>query len=405
MKRKPTIPDPALFWLAVAATFIGIIAIWDSGYARAAANGSFLPRELLTQVPFAVLAVWLGVVMSRIPTAKWRRIGVGAYVVCLVALLLVEVPGIGKTINGSQRWIALGPLTVQPAEFAKLAVILFLAAVLANRPPREKVVRKVRNWAEALDKNFVPLLRRAMPLILVAGMAVLIEQEPDLATAAVIVATTFMMLIVGGVSGKSLVTLAVAGTVLVTGFVASQPYRMDRIVNHTTRWSVENVDSIGYQTTQSETAMARGGFFGVGLGNGRAKHTLPAPTTDFVLATVSEELGLFGSMIVLGILGAIVLRLFCLAQANKDPFGKLVLSGVASWIGVQTCTNIMMANGTLPPIGIPLPFVSAGGSSLVALWIALGVCQSVAKHTPEEVAAVEVSRDRRWNRRAYISSA
>src|SRR5262249_19776069 len=160
--------------------------------------------------------------------------------------------------------------------------------------------------------------------------------------------------------------------------------RISRILNHDARWSEENIEGSGYQTTQSEAAMARGGLFGVGLGEGRAKHTLPAPTTDFIMTTVAEETGLVGALIRARPAGGISGRLMWLGRGTSDRFGKLVLGGTAGWIGVQACTNIAMANGFAPPIGVPMPFVSAGGSSLIALWMAVGACQSVIKEDPQE---------------------
>lgn len=180
---------------------------------------------------------------------------------------------------------------------------------------------------------------------------------------------------------------------------------MDRILNHADRWSAENIEGIGYQTTQSEAAMASGGLMGVGLGEGRAKHKLPAPTTDFVMATVAEELGFVGSMVVLAIMGGLVWRLMVLSRSVEGQFGKLVLGGTASWIAVQSCTNMAMANGFAPPIGVPMPFVSAGGSSLLALWMAIGACQSVLRTSPEEAEEHASGRDRRWHRRPRVSRA
>ena len=154
--------------------------------------------------------------------------------------------------------------------------------------------------------------------------------------------------------------------------------------------------------------MASGGLFGVGIGNGRAKHILPATTTDFIMATIGEEVGLVGSLFVLSIIGAIVWRLKWLASRATDRFASLVLFGTAAWIGIQACVNVMMANGFLPAIGIPLPFISSGGSSLVALWMALGLCQSVLAPQPEPVVeeeARETDRNRRRHGRARLSRA
>jgi cell division protein FtsW len=208
----------------------------------------------------------------------------------------------------------------------------------------------------------------------------MIEREPDLGTAAVILAIAAVMLFLGGVSKRSLVVGVLIGALGVFFLVTLEPYRVERILHHSERWNVGMVDDLGYQTTQSETAMAGGGFWGVGIGSGRAKHMLPAATTDFILATIGEETGLLGALGVLAMLGVLAWRLMHLGMRLSDRFGQLVLFGTAAWLGVQSSVNVMMANGTLPAIGIPLPLISSGGSSLIAIWGCLGICQSLVRN-------------------------
>jgi cell division protein FtsW (lipid II flippase) len=277
--------------------------------------------------------------------------------------------------------------------------------VLAGRKPPPKPKRRPRHWAEALDWVWVPRIKRAWILIPVAVSAVLIELEPDLATAMVVATTAFVMLWLGGVRTGSLIGLVVATGLVVGALVLKEPYRMERILHHGDRWEAGLVDSIGYQTTQSEAAMARGGPLGVGFTQGQAKHTLPAPTTDFVMTTVAEETGLVGSLAVFAMIGGVVWRLLALVRATTDRFGRLVLGGTATWLTVQACTNLVMANGTLPPIGVPMPFLSYGGSSLLALWLALGVCQAVAGAAAKEGSADEAGGDRRRYGRSRLSRA
>ena len=234
---------------------------------------------------------------------------------------------------------------------------------------------------------------------------VMIELEPDLGTAAVVGATAFAMCIAGGVSRKTLLWGLAIGALGCTFLATQKAYRLERILTHGARWETRNLDDTSYQTVQSEMAMASGGVGGVGIGAGRAKHVLPAATTDFVTATVFEEFGLIGALALIGVMAALVLRMLTLAQRAPSAFGGLLLVGVASWIGIQTCVNVMMANGLLPAIGIPLPFISSGGSSLVALWMAVGVCQGALAPQVAKEAAVEVGRDRWRHRRARLSGA
>lgn len=376
MRRAWTTPDPPLLILAGAATLFGALMIFDAGYARSLAQGNGpIPREFSQQLLFIAIAVFVGWLVSRWPIESYRRGAKLWFGLSVLSLLAVEFFGV--SMNGAKRWLNLG-VNVQPAEFAKVAVIVFLAAVLVHRKPWKAPTRALRDWADWMDHVAVPKLKRAAPFLLVFAAAYLIEREPDLGTAAIVIAITFAMMIYGRVTWTSILALTLIGGLAVAGMVKSQPYRMDRIVHHSERWKPDHVDDTGYQTTQSETAMASGGMSGVGIGAGRAKHMLPAATTDFIMATIGEELGLIGALGVLGLLAWITFRLAWLAWKVRDAFAKLILAGTATWIGVQTCTNVMMANGFLPAIGIPLPFISSGGSSLVALWLAIGLCQSAA---------------------------
>lgn len=380
MRRAWATPDPLLFLLCGMATVFGTLMIFDAGYARSLAQGNGpIPREFTQQVLYLFVAIFLGWLVSRWRIDSFRRGAYALFAVSVVSLLAVEF--VGVTMNGAKRWLDIG-FVVQPAEFAKIAVILFLAAVLASRRPLPRPARPPRDWAEFLDKVALPRLVSGWPFYLAFATAYLIEREPDLGTAAVVVFVTMSMMVFGGVSWRAILALLVIGGFGTIAVIKSQPYRMERIVNHAQRWQPDHVDDTGYQTTQSETAMASGGWTGVGIGAGRAKHMLPAATTDFILATIGEEFGLIGSLGVLGLLGAIAWRLAILALRAQTRFAMLVLAGTASWIAIQTCTNVVMANGLLPAIGIPLPFISSGGSSLLALWIAIGLCQSAADDRP-----------------------
>ncbi|MBX7134984.1 MAG: FtsW/RodA/SpoVE family cell cycle protein [Fimbriimonadaceae bacterium] len=383
MRRAWTTPDLPLLILATATTLLGALMIFDAGYARSLAQGNGpIPREFSSQIFFSVIAMFLGWLVSRWSIDSFQKGAKWIFGLSCAGLVAVEL--FGKSMNGAKRWLDIGPISIQPAEFAKVAAILFLAAVLVERKPWKAPKKPPRDWADWLDRVGYPKFKRGLPILLVLLSAYVVEREPDLGTAAVIVAIAFAMMVFGNVSWKSILALAVVGGVGIFAMIKAEPYRLDRIVNHAQRWQPDHVDDTGYQTTQSETAMASGGVTGVGIGAGRAKHMLPAATTDFILATIGEELGLIGSLGVLGLLGWITFRLVSLARKASSPFAQLVLAGTATWIGVQTCTNMMMANGLLPAIGIPLPFISSGGSSLLALWIGVGLCQSAAAGSPKK---------------------
>jgi cell division protein FtsW len=390
----------------MAATVIGMLFVYDAGYARALAQDlGPIPPEFRSQVIFLIPSLIGAALVARIRPEAWKKGSKLVWIASLLLLIAVEVAG--TEMNGAKRWIKIGPIPFQPAEFAKIATIVYLAGAFADRKAWPKNMPK-RSFAQWMDAVAPAKLMRALPAIWVLFAVALIEHEPDLGTAAVVAATAFAMFPAGGVHWKSIVAAIGISVVGAGAMVIKQPYRMERITNHVHRWENGNADDIGFQTVQSEAAMASGGLFGVGIGNGRAKHILPATTTDFIMATIGEEVGLVGSLFVLSIIGAIVWRLKWLAAQATDRFASLVLFGTAAWIGIQACVNVMMANGFLPAIGIPLPFISSGGSSLVALWIALGLCQSVLAPQPEpavEEEARETDRNRRRHGRTRLSRA
>lgn len=405
MKRTFRIADPTLFFLVLGATLLGFFFIFDAGYPREIAAGrSFFPSDLKNQLvafPLALIAAYMG---ARISPEKWHKWSKLVWIIAFFSLFLPHVPGIGLTLNGATRWFKLPLLpTVQPAEFVKIAAIIYLAGVFANRKAWQP--KKSKDLFDYLDKNAADKLRRLWPAIWVGIAAIIIEKEPDMGTAAIVGLIAMVVFIAGGASKK---TLVVGSLIIVAGglwFTTHEQYRMDRINNHMTRWTDENMDQTGYQTVQTELGMAEGGLFGVGPGNGRAKHVLPAATTDFVLATVGEEFGLLGSLGVLTLLAGICFRLLTLARQAATQFGSLILIGMAGWIGIQTALNVMMSNGLLPAVGIPLPFISYGGSSLLALWASMGVCNAVIAQKPKEADEVETSRNRWRHGRPRLSRA
>lgn len=397
--------DRQLIFGALLMSLLGCGVILTAGFARSIASGDgFLSRELIIQFIALLLAVPTMIGIARVPASVWRRLMPVVFFIAFLGLLAVKL--FGHEMSGAQRWIKLGPITIQPAEFMKVAAILFVAVILSTRK-EWKMPKLGRNpdWAKKLDHLYLPKLMRFWPALLLLGVIYMIEREPDLGTAAVVGAVTYLMFCFGGATRFSIVfvtLLAVVGTWMM---VKSEPYRMERITSHLHRWEDHHVDDIGYQTTQSETAMASGGFAGVGVGAGRAKHMMPAATTDFAMATVAEETGFLGVVFVLAATGFIIWRLLEMAKLSSTLYGYHLCIGVAIWLTVQACVNLAMANGFLPPIGIPFPFISSGGSSLFALWIALGLCQSAYCEQPALEGSHEARRHRWGHRRTRLSGA
>jgi cell division protein FtsW len=410
MTKALRINDPILVFLTLLATGLGLVFIFDAGYARSIGAGyGAIPKEFRSQLMFLPIALICGAVVSRIGAHKWEKASRWLWVISVASLVLPFLPGIGVDHNGATRWFKIGPAEIQPAEFIKVTVILFLAGIFATRAPWPKKIKAPKHFADAMDRIYMPKLARFMPAVWVVAAVLLIEKEPDMGTAFIVGVVAFVMMFVGGVSKKSLITASVLALLGVGILIAQQPYRMERILHHNDRWSSQMMDDTGYQTVQAEIAEAQGGLFGVGPGAGRAKYVEPAPTTDFISPTIAEEFGFVGMAIVLGVLCLLVLRLFQLSRKAPTRFGSMVLMGVGAWIGIQTVLNVMMANSTLPAIGVPLPFISSGGSSLVALWMAIGLCQGALSKVPEpateEVKKRAPHRNRWRNRRPRLSRA
>jgi len=313
---------------------------------------------------FAVLGVVAMVFASRTSVQFWR----GSAVILFVAAfgLLVAVLVIGVEVAGQRNWIDLfGPFRLQPSEFAKLALVVWGAALLTRKD------RPVDSWKRLL----VPLV----PVAFV--MMILVLMEGDFGNTLMLAAITMGMLFA---AGAPLRLFAAMGGVLILGIVVltvAAPYRMQRF----TSWLHPGDDPLGFgwQVQQGQYALGTGGFWGVGLGASREKWgSLPEAHTDFIFPVIGEELGLFGTISVLVLFGLLTFAIFRLCLTTQDPFVRLASAGVGSWIVIQAVTNIGAVLGILPITGVPLPLVSYGGSSLVPTLVALGMLMAFAKQEP-----------------------
>ena len=354
-------------------------------------------QQLIKEAEFIVLSLpvfWLAV---RMPPAAYRRLAYPALILAMFALLAVLIPGIGVTINGAHRWILLGPLTVQPSEFAKLAILIWGADLLA----RKQALRTLGTARHVL-----------LPLVPgFAALITLVMAEPDLGTS-----LCFMLLLLGLLWTVGLplryftgLLLLVAGAV--TLLAMTESYRMQRL----TTFLHPNLDpqGAGYHTLQGLYALSSGGLFGVGLGQGTSKYGwVPNANTDYVFAVVGEELGLLGCAVVLLLFGLFTYAAMRIALRSTDPFVRLVASGAAIWIAGQALINVGYVTALLPVTGIPLPFISNGGTSLILTCAVLGMLASFARHEPAAVraarqamAAGKSARWVRWLRLATPSPA
>ncbi len=319
----------------------------------------FFKRQLIWLVVGAVTMV----AIMRLDYRVWRRFAGPAVVVALIALGLVLIPQIGVAVNGSRRWLGAGPLRFQPSELAKLAVLLFSAELLARRGSR-------------MAESHLTLRPVLAVTALLAGLVVI----QDLGTAIVIVGTVLGVLWMAGAPAIQLAGVSIGFGAAGAAFALYEPYRRARFTVFLDPW--QDVQGNGWQTIQSLVGVASGGILGVGLGASRAKWGfLPFAHTDFIFAVIAEELGLMGAMAVVAMFftfGFLGLRV---AARAPDRFGSLLAGGVTLWILSQALVNICGVLGLLPVTGVPLPFISAGGSSLVVTMAATGMLLSVARHT------------------------
>jgi cell division protein FtsW len=296
----------------------------------------------------------------RVDYRRLRRLAGPGLVVAIILLVLVLIPGIGIRTNGSARWIGLGVASFQPSEFAKLAVILYGAAMLSSRPP------------ESVRLTLWPML------VVLGGVGGLIFIEPDLGTALILGSIVACLLFFAGLGLGPLMLTGGAGLGLVAVLSLSAGYRRDRLFSVLDPWN--DPQNTAWQTIQAGVAISNGGLWGLGLGASRAKWGfLPMVQTDFIFAIVAEELGFVAAILV--VLAFLVLGLFGLSTAMSAPdrFGQLLAVGITAWILIQAFVNIGAVLGVLPITGVPLPFVSYGGSSMVLTLTAFGILLNVAR--------------------------
>jgi cell division protein FtsW len=362
-------------------------------------NDAAMWSQLIKEVLFVALGVpvfWLAV---RLPPRGYRVLAYPMLVVASVLLLAVLVPGIGVMAYGARRWIDFGPLQFQPSEFGKLAVLVWAADLLARK-------RHMGTLTSA-RQIFLPLIP---VFVLFCG---LVMREPDLGTT-----MCFILILVGvlwmvGVPVRYFAVLVLGVGAVVTALAVLEPYRLQRLLTFTHPFDQHN--GAGFQTVEGLYALASGGVFGVGLGNGTSKYSwVPNASTDYVYSVIGEELGLIGSVAVLVFFGLFAVAGMRIARRSVDPFVRLVAGGATVWICGQALINIGYVTALLPVTGIPLPFISAGGASLLVTFVVFGMLVSFARHEPAAVAAAQRAtasgargRAMRWARlpmpKAYIA--
>ncbi len=377
---------PGLDWALMAAMagllVLGTLLVWSATSARVDLTGgdsaAYLRKHLVN------IAIGLVLLVTVLATDhRWVRILAPlAYLAAIGGLVLVLTNGV--TINGSRSWIQLGSMTIQPAELAKLAVVIGMALVVAERG--EGARRRTVGWIDV-----------ALMLVIAGIPAVLILLQPDLGTMLVLSATVFGVLAAAGAPRRWLALLAgggVTGAVLAVSMGMLKAYQVDRFLAFTN----PDLDprGAGYNTEQARIAVGNGGLFGEGLFQGSQTRSgfVPEQHTDFVFTVAGEELGLVGAGAVIALLAVVIWRALIIASRADDVFGRVAAAGIACWLGFQAFQNIGMCLGIMPVTGVPLPFVSYGGSSMFAVMLAVGLLQNIHLRSSVSPSARDVAQSR-----------
>ena len=313
------------------------------------------------QLMWLALGVILLVAGANLDYHRLRPLAMPLGLVTVVLMVLVLLPHFGVEVNGARRWLRLGPLQMQPAELAKIAVIVFMALWLERH----------RDRLSSLENGVVPFLA------LLGFTVLLVILERDLGTTLIVAGILLAQFLVAGGRKRHVLLLALIMALCVYLFIRMEPYRLHRILAFVDPWS--DPLNTGFQAIQSVVALGSGGFAGLGLGHSIQKYQwLPFAHTDFIFAIVGEETGLLGTSAVLGLFGLFAYRGYRVALKAPDAFGSLLACGVTTWIALQALINIAAVTVTLPTTGIPLPFISYGGSSLAITLLAVGILMNVS---------------------------
>lgn len=337
---------------------LGITMVTSASIVIAQKNMGKPFHYTIHQSIYAILGITAAIIIYTIPMKFWFRMSMPILIACIVSLVVVLIPGIGKEVNGSVRWINLGFATIQFSEFVKLGSIIYFSSYI------------VRYQSELTHKasSFI------RPIILIAIICGLLILEPDFGTAVVIITTVFILLFLAGVPlWQFFILMLIAGSLLALIAVAA-PYRIERLTSFLDPWG--NQFDSGYQLTQALIAFGRGEWFGIGLGSSIQKlFYLPEAHTDFVFAVLAEELGLVGALATLGLFVLLVYRGMMIgyqAEKREDRFAAFTCYGISLWVGIQTLINVGVNTGMLPTKGLTLPFISYGGNSLFVFCAAMG---------------------------------
>lgn len=363
MAKVRSAPDMIMLASTLILLAIGIIMVFSASAVTAFHDFGDPYYYLKRQVIFAVLGIAGLYVTMNTDYWVWKNFAKLTLIVCFVLLVVVLIPGIGVVRGGARSWLGIGSLGIQPSEFMKLGMILFLSKLLSTQESR------ITEFSKGL-----------MPPLLLVGLAFgLIMMQPDLGTGVVLVGASLMVIYTAGARLSHLAGLASIGLIGFIGLILAAPYRLQRITAFLDPW--QDPLGAGYQSIQSLYAIGPGQLVGLGLGMSRQKYNyLPEPQTDFIFSIIAEELGFIGGAVVILLFMLLVWRGMRTAITAPDTFGSLLAIGIVGMIAVQVVINIGVVIGMMPVTGITLPLISAGGSSLTLILTALGILLNISRY-------------------------
>ncbi|HEX6137707.1 MAG TPA: putative lipid II flippase FtsW [Casimicrobiaceae bacterium] len=361
--------DVSLAWSALLLLAFGLVMVYSASIATAEASAHTGYRAwyfLARHAAFLGIGLVAAFVAFQVPVRVWQRAAPWLFIIGAALLVLVLVPGVGKSVNGSKRWLSLAVVNIQPSEFMKLAAVLYAASYAVRKAAFLHAEQPLR---QTLARGFAPL---SAVMVLIGGLLLL---EPDFGAVVVILAIALAILFVGGLDWRLFLGLAVLLPVALAAILIAAPYRVQRLTNFLDPWA----DPLhkGYQLSHSLIAFGRGEWLGVGLGASVEKLLyLPEAHTDFLLAVIAEELGFVGVAAVIALFAWLLFRAYAIGrQAARlaRPFAALVAHGFGVWIGFQAFINMGVNMGVLPTKGLTLPLLSFGGSGIVANCVAIAI--------------------------------
>jgi len=377
-RLKPKYMDLGLLVAVVVMALFGLVMVFNASNYNSMIHHGTRFHYLTSQAIGFLLGVILLSATYMIPFQKYRKFYIWIYAIAAVLLVLVFIPGIGQERLGARRWIGIGGFTMQPSEVAKFSFVIFAAAVASGVKNRSGKTPD----AIALDNTATPnvLSLKQTLLILGCGLAFcgLILLEPNLSITLVMGMTVFTMLFLCGAKLKHLGIFITPALIALPVMLIAEPYRIRRLLAFIDPWA--NPKDEGFQLIQSLFSLGNGGLFGVGFGNSTQKHMfLPFSESDFIFSIIGEEFGFIGAMLFMALFAFIIWRIFKVGRECNDYFGKYICFGVATVIFIQSAVNLAVVTGTIPPTGVPLPFISFGGTSLAVCMAAIGIVLNVAK--------------------------